>query len=146
MTRIHIVVDEEEKERFRCCAESEGKTLSEWLREAAREKLHQEGPLRLDTLQELRVFFASCDARERQNEPDWEDTLMHLSAHTILASPRRTSTSTSGFGRSAVSGRIRWPRPAASTVISVSAIISGRFDDDPDAATGAGATLACSGT
>jgi len=73
MTRIHIVVDEEEKERFRCCAEGEGKTLSEWLREAAREKLQQEGPLRLDSPEELRAFFASCDARERRDEPDWEE-------------------------------------------------------------------------
>lgn len=73
MARIHIVVDEEEKERFRCCAEGEGKTLSEWLREAAREKLRQEGPLRLDSLEELRAFFASCDARERRDEPDWEE-------------------------------------------------------------------------
>jgi hypothetical protein len=73
MTRIHIVVAEEEKERFRCCAEREGKTLSEWLREAAREKLQQAGPLRLDTVQELRSFFASCDAREGQDEPDWEE-------------------------------------------------------------------------
>lgn len=73
MTRIHLVVDEEEKERFRCCAESEGKTLSEWLREAARDKLQQGGPRQLDTLQELRAFFASCDDRERQGEPDWEE-------------------------------------------------------------------------
>ncbi len=73
MTRIHIVVDEEEKERFRGCAVGEGKTLSEWLREAAREKLRQEDPSRFDTLEELRAFFASCDARERRDEPDWEE-------------------------------------------------------------------------
>lgn len=72
-TRIHIVVDEEEKERFRRRAEREGKTLSAWLRDAAREKLRQEGPLRLDTLKELRAFFAACDAREGRAEPDWEE-------------------------------------------------------------------------
>ena len=82
MTRIHIVVDEEEKERFRCCAEGEGKTLSEWLREAAREKLRQEGPLRLDSLEELRAFFASCDARERRDEPDWEEHRRVIEAST----------------------------------------------------------------
>lgn len=73
MKRIHIVLSEEEKERFRRYAAREGKTLSEWLREAAREKLRQESPLRLDTLKELRGFFASCDARERGEEPDWEE-------------------------------------------------------------------------
>lgn len=73
MTRIHLVVTDEEKERFRGCAEREGKTLSEWMREAAREKLEQEGPLRLDTVHDLRAFFASCDAREEQDEPDWEE-------------------------------------------------------------------------
>jgi len=73
MTRIHIVLSEEEKERFRRCAVREGKTLSDWLREAAREKLRQQRPPRLDTLEELRGFFASCNALERGEEPDWEE-------------------------------------------------------------------------
>ncbi len=36
--RIHIVVDAADKERYRRQAAREGKTLSDWLREAAAEK------------------------------------------------------------------------------------------------------------
>ncbi|UCC83898.1 MAG: antitoxin [Gemmatimonadota bacterium] len=72
--RIHIVIDEAEKERFRSRAELEGKTLAAWIREAAREKLAAgEGRRRLETREELRAFFASCDRRETGEEPDWED-------------------------------------------------------------------------
>ena len=37
--RIHIVVDRAEKERYRRLAAREGKTLSEWLRAAARDRV-----------------------------------------------------------------------------------------------------------
>lgn len=72
--RIHIVVDAAEKERFRRAAEREGKTLSEWLREAARERLARDRErVRLDTLEELRAFFLRSDERARGREPDWEE-------------------------------------------------------------------------
>jgi hypothetical protein len=70
--RIHIVVGRAEKERYRRIAAREGKTLSEWLRAAAREKLEaataREG---LDGEDALRLFFAECDERESGREPDW---------------------------------------------------------------------------
>jgi hypothetical protein len=71
--RIHIVLDAVEKERFRARAREEGKTLSEWLRDVARQALlrGQEGS-EIRTVQELREFFARCDAREQGTEPDWE--------------------------------------------------------------------------
>ena len=71
--RIHLVVREEEKERYRRSAEQAGLTLSEWVREAAREKLARESR-RLDTVEDLRSFFAECDARHENEgpEPDWE--------------------------------------------------------------------------
>lgn len=72
MARIHIVLDENEKARFRSQAEREGKTLSAWLRDAAREKLAEQGPGRLETMEELRRFFSECDRRETGTEPDWE--------------------------------------------------------------------------
>lgn len=74
-TRIQIVVDEGEKERFRRGAEREGKTLSGWLRDLARERLEaQEERRRLDTVEELRAFFAASDEREGDaREPDWEE-------------------------------------------------------------------------
>lgn len=77
MTRIHIVVERDEKERFRSAAEQEGKSLSEWLREAAREKLAAEGGLELDTLEALRAFWSACDDRaadrEPGREPEWSE-------------------------------------------------------------------------
>lgn len=71
-TRIHIVVDEDEKERFRREAAREGSSLSEWLREAARERLAEGDERRLDTLDELGAFFRGCDERESGVEPEWD--------------------------------------------------------------------------
>jgi hypothetical protein len=72
-TRIHVVLDEAEKERFRRQAEMEGKSLSAWFREAAHDKLAANPPLRLETRDELRAFFDACDARETGKEPDWAE-------------------------------------------------------------------------
>lgn len=74
-SRIHIVVDEEDKERFRRQAEREGKSLSAWLREAARARLAECRPADLDTPERLRAFFDACDDRESAPEPDWEEHL-----------------------------------------------------------------------
>ncbi|HUH14101.1 MAG TPA: ribbon-helix-helix protein, CopG family [Longimicrobiales bacterium] len=71
--RIHIVVDPSEKERFRLLAEREGKSLSAWLRDAARERAAAAASASaLDTEQALRDFFAACDEREVGTEPGWE--------------------------------------------------------------------------
>lgn len=71
--RIHILVDAVEKERFRARAREEGKTLSEWLRDLARQALVRgEGGLEIRTVGELRAFFRRCDERETDAEPDWE--------------------------------------------------------------------------
>lgn len=73
-TRIHIILDEAEKELFRRQAEREGKSLAAWLREAAREKLAEDDRrARLDTVEALRGFFAECDRREIEAEPDWDE-------------------------------------------------------------------------
>ncbi|MGH9324671.1 MAG: antitoxin [Vicinamibacteria bacterium] len=82
-SRIHIVVDEVEKERFRQRAEREGKSLSSWLRDAAREKLEVEPDrLELDTEVKLRAFFAGCDALQegQGREPEWEEHLQVIEA------------------------------------------------------------------
>lgn len=74
--RIHLVVREDEKERYRRSAERAGLSLSEWLREAAREKMASTaGGRTIDTLEELEAFFAECDARHegKGREPDWDD-------------------------------------------------------------------------
>ncbi|MBW3661374.1 MAG: hypothetical protein KY397_07060 [Gemmatimonadetes bacterium] len=74
--RIHLVVREDEKERYRTSAERAGVSLSEWLREAAREKLNRASTgRRLETVEDLEAFFAECDARHDGEgpEPDWEE-------------------------------------------------------------------------
>ncbi|KPJ94148.1 MAG: hypothetical protein AMS18_04340 [Gemmatimonas sp. SG8_17] len=74
VTRIHILLDEAEKERYRRRAERAGMSLGAWLRQAAQEKLAAEqSAIRLETVAELRAFFASCDEREPDKEPDWAD-------------------------------------------------------------------------
>jgi len=71
--RIHIVVEPEEKERFRARARQEGKTLSEWLRDVARQALVRgEGGTEIRTVDELREFFKRSDEREKGTEPDWD--------------------------------------------------------------------------
>lgn len=71
--RIHIVVDAADKQRFRRLAEREGKSLSGWLRDTAREKVEAAEERRmLDTEEQLRAFFKACDGREHGQEPDWE--------------------------------------------------------------------------
>ena len=72
--RIHILVDEVEKARYRRQAEREGKSLGAWLRTAAREKLQvAESQMRIETPDELSRFFEACDAREQRPEPDWAE-------------------------------------------------------------------------
>jgi hypothetical protein len=74
MARIHILLDEGEKERFRREADREGVSLGEWLRDAARAKLAAaDRGSRLDNLGQLRDFFAECDAREQRPEPEWAE-------------------------------------------------------------------------
>lgn len=74
MTRIHVPLDEAEKERFRQQAEREGKSLAAWLRDAARDRLAaaQRRPA-IATEGELRAFFAACTVRETRREPDWDE-------------------------------------------------------------------------
>lgn len=74
--RIHLVVREDEKARYRANARRAGLSLSEWLREAAREKLARTSrERRIETLRDLDAFFAECDVRHEGEgpEPDWEE-------------------------------------------------------------------------
>ena len=54
---------------------AEGRTLSEWLREAGRQRLEESAPARLTDLDSLDAFFAECDAAEEGSgaEPDWAE-------------------------------------------------------------------------
>ena len=75
MVRFHILLDDDEKETFRRLAEREGKSLGEWMREAARVRAREsESESRLDTVEALEAFFADSDRRQegQGHEPDWE--------------------------------------------------------------------------
>ncbi len=73
--RIHVVLDEREREAFKARAMAEKRSLSEWLREAGRERLERDRPARLSTVDDLTRFFEACDRRESGQEPDWAEHL-----------------------------------------------------------------------
>ena len=73
MTRVQVLLDKLERERFRRRAAEEGLSLSAWLRQAGREKLEPKQSKRKMTQAALRAFFKECDAREKAREPDWEE-------------------------------------------------------------------------
>lgn len=74
-TRIHLVIGERERDAFRSRAAAEGLSLSEWLREAARERLERDQPMEIKTVADLDRFFAERTEVEQGNEPDWEQHL-----------------------------------------------------------------------
>ena len=78
MARIHLILDPGEHDAFRARASEEGTTLSEWLREAARERLARSRPARIDSLADLDRFFEERTAAESGNEPDWDEHLAVL--------------------------------------------------------------------
>ncbi|MEX2466938.1 MAG: hypothetical protein WD995_08505 [Gemmatimonadota bacterium] len=73
-TRIHIVLDPDDKARYRAQAEREGKSLGAWLRDAAEDRLEAARTRRsLRSKEALETFFDACDARELDQEPDWSE-------------------------------------------------------------------------
>ncbi|MYH09981.1 MAG: hypothetical protein F4012_12890 [Gemmatimonadales bacterium] len=74
MSRIHFVVKESAKIRYQAEAEREGKSLGQWLREAADERLAATRRRKF-TVEELKEFAAKCDARHPPGakEPDWPE-------------------------------------------------------------------------
>lgn len=74
-SRIHLVIDEREHEAFRARALAEGLSLSQWLREAARERLEREQPSAISSVGDLDRFFAERAEAEGGVEPDWEQHL-----------------------------------------------------------------------
>lgn len=73
--RIQVVVDKREREIFHEQARIEGKSLSEWIRDAARARLEEASTMRLKTVEDLGRFFDECDLREKGSESDWQEHL-----------------------------------------------------------------------
>jgi hypothetical protein len=81
MERIQVLLDPEERDRFRRLAQQRGLSLSAWLREAGLRRAVEESEVtRIRTRDALRDFFAQCDVREVAVEPDWEEHLAVLDA------------------------------------------------------------------
>lgn len=81
--RVQVVLDPVEREAFRARARAEGRSLSQWLRDAARARLLDAEAAVLRTPEDLEAFFAECDAHEEGREPDWHE---HVA---VMADSRR---------------------------------------------------------
>ena len=77
MTRVQLVIPDEDYNRFVRQAQSEGMTLSEWLRVAAHRRLEEQQRSRpFKSPADLEEFFRACDALEGpEREPDWQEHL-----------------------------------------------------------------------
>ena len=78
MARVQLVIPDEDLERFVRQAQSEGMTLSEWLRAAAHRRLEeQQRSHSFESPADLEEFFRACDALEGpEREPDWQEYLI----------------------------------------------------------------------
>jgi hypothetical protein len=96
MERIQVLLDPHERELFRRLARERGMSLSGWLRESGMRRAAEESRrTKLRSVEQLREFFAVCDAREVASEPQWEEHLAVLDsskrdgAGDVPAAPRR---------------------------------------------------------
>ncbi len=73
-SRVHLLLEPSERERFVRAADRCGESLSTWLRRAGRERLEREDRSGVMSVSELRAFFADCNARDDGvPEPDWDE-------------------------------------------------------------------------
>ena len=77
MARVQLVIPDEDRDRFVRQAQSEGMTLSEWLRISAHRRLEEQKRSRpFESPADLEEFFRACDALEGpEREPDWQEHL-----------------------------------------------------------------------
>lgn len=84
MSRVQVLMEIDERERFRRLATRSGQSLSAWIREAARQRLEAEQTLsprsRREAIEEL---IARCDEEELEPEPDWEEAKKVILASKI---------------------------------------------------------------
>ena len=96
MDRVQITVSDEERDRFVQQAQSEGLSLSAWLRLAASDRIRERSQFSLfNSPEELASFFDGCDSLEcLAVEPEWEEYL------EAINDSRRRGTSLSNVGPS----------------------------------------------
>lgn len=101
--RIQVVVDERERAAFRRQAQTEGRSLSAWLREAGRERLREsQRRTCFDDRASLDAFFDRCDQLDGPAvEPEWSEHLQVIdeSRRQGLKAVSRPKSDVSGKGR-----------------------------------------------
>lgn len=82
MARVHLLIPDADHAKFAQQAQTEGMSLSAWLRAAAGERLGRRSSTeRFESRSDVERFFASCDAREGPGpEPDWEQHVAVIGA------------------------------------------------------------------
>ncbi|MPZ53494.1 MAG: antitoxin [Acidimicrobiia bacterium] len=90
--RIQIVVSSEERAAFRAQAKREGRSLSEWLREAGRSRLEATSQPGLGTVRALQRFWSASDEREDKREPDWDHHLRVIRRSQVEGLPDTAPT------------------------------------------------------
>ena len=73
MSRVQVILSEEEREAFRRRAEARGTSLSAWLRDAGRQQLERERGAMLGDAAAVRQFFAALRDEPLDREPDWDE-------------------------------------------------------------------------
>ena len=75
MSRVQLIIPDEDMDGFVRQARREGLTFSAWLRAAARERLEAGQRVeRFESLEDVNRFFEECDVRRGPGlEPDWEE-------------------------------------------------------------------------
>ena len=72
--RVQVILGVEEAAKFKAHAKKDAKSLSAWLRDAARKMLEADQRRQpLSNPSSLKSFFQKCNEREKGIEPDWEE-------------------------------------------------------------------------
>ena len=79
MAELHLNIPDIDLARFDYQAQREGKTLNEWLLDAAHARMRDQRQVRrFESTEDIRAFFQACDSLEEPGtEPDW---IEHLEA------------------------------------------------------------------
>ncbi len=76
MARVHLLIPDEDHDRFVHQARIEGMSLSAWLIAAAHQRVAQKrGSVPFESTEALQRFFRECDTLKRSPrwKPDWEE-------------------------------------------------------------------------
>ena len=90
MSRVQVILSDEEALRLKGQAQRDGQSLSAWMREAALTRLHDEEARSYPRNRaEMETLFAECDRYDRQGEtePHWDEHLAAIEASRLKGLP-----------------------------------------------------------